>query len=78
MYTWFPQDLPNDRVEHIYAQCNGWALLATKDCLVSIIDVIFYFKEKTHLSYANSEDPDQTPRLAASDLGLHCLPVSYL
>ena len=35
-------------------------------------------KEKTHLSYANSEDPDQTPRLAASDLGLHCLPVSYL
>ena len=25
---------------------------------------------------ANSEDPDQTPRSAASDLGLHCLPVS--
>ena len=24
----------------------------------------------------NSEDPDQTPRSAASDLGLHCLPVS--
>ena len=22
---------------------------------------------------ANSEDPDQTPRSAASDLGLHCL-----
>ena len=25
---------------------------------------------------ANSVDPDQTPRLAASDLGLHCLPMS--
>ena len=25
---------------------------------------------------ADSEDPDQTPRSAASDLGLHCLPVS--
>ena len=26
----------------------------------------------------NSEDPDQTPRTAASDLGLHCLPMSLL
>ena len=25
---------------------------------------------------ANSEDPDQTPRSAASDVGLHCLPMS--
>ena len=24
--------------------------------------------------FANSEDPDQMPRSAASDLGLHCLP----
>ena len=24
---------------------------------------------------SNSVDPDQTPRSAASDLGLHCLPV---
>ena len=28
--------------------------------------------------YANSVDPDQTPRSAASDLGLHCLPMSLL
>ena len=28
--------------------------------------------------YANSVDPDQTPRSAASDLGLHCLPLSLL
>ena len=27
---------------------------------------------------ANSEDPDQTPRSAASDLGLHCLPITGL
>ena len=28
--------------------------------------------------FANSGDPDQTPRFAASDLGLHCLPVILL
>ena len=27
---------------------------------------------------ANSVDPDQTPRSAASDLGLHCLSVTPL
>ena len=29
------------------------------------------------MAYANSADPDQTPPDAASDLGLHCLPMSY-
>ena len=28
--------------------------------------------------FANREDPDQTPHDAASDLGLHCLPVTLL
>ena len=28
--------------------------------------------------FANSGDPDLTPRSAASDLGLHCLPVTRL
>ena len=28
--------------------------------------------------FANSGDPDQTPRSAASDLGQHCLPVTRL
>ena len=28
--------------------------------------------------FANSEDPDQTSHYAASDLGLHCLPVTLL
>ena len=27
---------------------------------------------------ANSGDPDQTPRSSASDLGLHCLPITLL
>ena len=26
--------------------------------------------------FANSGDPDQTPSSAASDLGLHCLPIT--
>ena len=28
--------------------------------------------------FANSGDPDQTPHSAASDLGLHCLPITLL
>ena len=28
--------------------------------------------------FANSGDPDQMPHSAASDLGLHCLPVTVL
>ena len=28
--------------------------------------------------FANSADPDQTPHSAASDLSLHCLPVTLL
>ena len=27
---------------------------------------------------ANNEDPDQTPHNVASDLGLHCLPMTLL
>ena len=30
-----------------------------------------------HFLLANSGDPDQTQRSAASDLGLHCLPTSH-
>ena len=28
--------------------------------------------------FANSEDPDQMPQNVASDLGLHCLPITLL
>ena len=37
-----------------------------------------YPKRKTAELFANSGDPDQTPRSAASDLGLHCLPIILL
>ena len=28
--------------------------------------------------FANRRDPDQTPHYAASDMGLHCLPLTIL
>ena len=39
---------------------------------------IYIFLEKMVKLFANSGDPDQTPRSAASDLGLHCLPNTLL
>ena len=39
---------------------------------------IFIFLSKMAKLFANSGDPDQTPRSAASDLGLHCLPIIRL
>ena len=35
-------------------------------------------KTKQNVINAISVDPDQTPRSALSDLGLHCLPMSNL
>ena len=35
------------------------------------------FQKKQQLLFANSEEPDQTPCFAASDLVLHCLPLSH-
>ena len=37
-----------------------------------------YSQRKMAKLFANSGDPDQTPRSAASDLGLHCLPITLL
>ena len=39
-----------------------------KSCLILLLNVC-----KNAGLVANSVDPDQTPRSAASDLGLHCL-----
>ena len=43
--------------------------------LVLKFDIVYYILMclKECWMYANSVDPDQTPRSAASDLGLHCL-----
>ena len=37
----------------------------------------YSWRKKAKL-FANSGDPDQTPHSAASDLGLHCLPITLL
>ena len=44
---------------------------------LDFIITVFYIKKKSVFN-ANSVDADQTPRYAASDLGLHCLPMSQL
>ena len=38
---------------------------------------MYIFLEKKAELFANSGDPDQTPRSAASDLGLHCLLITF-
>ena len=40
--------------------------------------LIKMFLEKMVKLFENSGDPDQKPHSAASDLGLHCLPVTLL
>ena len=44
---------------------------------VKLFFIITMFIE-IHILYANSVNPDQTPHSAASDLGLHCVPVFLL
>ena len=41
--------------------------------------LFFFFLSKFRYIFllANSEDPGQTPRSVASDLGFHCLPMSH-
>ena len=43
-------------------------------CVSCNFSFLFHFWQK--FLYANSVDPDQKPRPAVSDLGLHCLPRS--
>ena len=42
----------------------------------SIFSLVFHFCWK--LLLANTVDPDQMPQYVASDLGLHCLPITLL
>ena len=42
----------------------------------SILSLLFYFLWKVLL--ANSVDPEQMPHHVASDLGLHCLLITFL
>ena len=49
---------------------------------ISILGMSCYeiciFLEKMAKPFANRGDPDQTPHSAASDVGLHCLPITLL
>ena len=38
----------------------------------------YSYKKKLAKPFANSGKPDQMPHSAASDLGLHCLPITLL
>ena len=42
----------------------------------SILSLLFHFYWK--LLLANTVDPDQMPHYVASELGLHCLPMTLL
>ena len=44
----------------------------------SILSLLFYFDGKILLHVADTVDPDQTQHHVASDLGLHCLPMTIL
>ena len=44
---------------------------------VRLCNLDIHIKKMVEL-FANIGDPDQTARLAASDLGLHCLPITLL
>ena len=53
---------------------SGLSYINSLDKFISIIVMYYKIVELN----ANSVDPDQTPRSSASDLGLHCLPISLL
>ena len=45
---------------------------------MGVVFINYHVLKEIPVINANSVDPDQTPRSAASDLGLHCLPMSLL
>ena len=58
-----------------YLNCLDWSIYNKKGVWLFFITYIAIFLEIL-VSNANSVGPDQTPRSAASDLGLHYLLVS--
>ena len=61
---------------------NGISNCYELDKSISTLRVIgwyfsFLFKFLKKLLFTNSGGPDQTPRFAASDLTLYCLPMSH-
>ena len=62
--------MPSGLIPHLF----GHVHFQYKGCLDSFL-LPCYIEFPVH--NANSVDPDQTPRSAASDLGLPCLPMSF-
>ena len=56
-----------------YLYSFNWSIFTIGD--IWLVLLLQCFREIPVLN-ANSVVPDQTPRSAASDLGLHCLPMS--
>ena len=59
-----------------YLNSLNQSISSLKGCLVSFY--YYHVYSKILVINANNVDPDQTPRPAASDLSLHCLPMSHL
>ena len=62
---------------------NELTIIIYRKNLISILGmsdyVIWIFQERKMVKlFANIADPDQMPHSAASDLGLHCLPLTLL
>ena len=51
---------------------NVFAILGVSDLFCRFYSIFFLWKIKL----TKSVDPDQTPHYVASDLGLHCLPMT--
>ena len=61
---WWTLPLPN----------VGRVILSFQGCRVYFIAFILFLME---ILLANNVDPDQMPHNVASDLGLHCLPMTF-
>ena len=61
-----------NRLSHTIYWKNSISILGTSGY------EIYIFLEKMAKLFANSGEPDQTPRSVAYDLGLPCLPITVL
>ena len=59
-------------LSYSYQLAQSISVLRVVGCYFS-----FLFKFEYTILEANSGDSDQTPQSAASDMGLHCLPISH-
>ena len=63
-------------VSFYYYLCSSdWSISSIICVWLVFIITVFY---SNYVFNANSVDPDQMPRSEASDLDLHCLPMSHL